>query len=129
MLQPAPHHVSGTCVLCVLTFKAQQHCLNYRFLVASTVGTCLGDHGKNGEVSNNKSKEQLSIYLAALAGFGNFRTEVRPEMLTTFPPQLSDSFFSLFLTCVTSFPIGRFRTRSSDDNPPSSGVWRINQKD
>ena len=38
------------------------------------------------------------VYLAALAGFGNLRTEVRPEMLTTFPPQLSESFFSLFLT-------------------------------
>ena len=65
----------------------------------------------------------IQFYLAALAGFGNLRTEVRPEMLTTFPPQLSESFFSLFLTWVTSFPIGRLRTRSSDDKTVSSGTW------
>ena len=45
---------------------------------------------------------------------------VPPDMRMTFPPQLSESFFSLFFTCATSFPTGRFRTRSSDDRELSS---------
>lgn len=59
-------------------------------------------------------------YLVALAGLGNFKMAVPPDMRSTFPPQLSESFFSLFLTCATSFPTGRFRTRSSDDRELSS---------
>lgn len=71
--------------------------------------------------STDLAEHDENFYLAALAGFGNLNTEVLPEILTTLPPQLSDSFFSLFLTWVTSFPVGRFRTSSSDDKPLSSG--------
>lgn len=54
---------------------------------------------------------------------------VWPDILTTFPPQLSESFFSLFLTCVASFPTGRFRTRSSDDRELSSRGCQLIRKE
>lgn len=50
-------------------------------------------------------------------------------MRTTFPPQLSESFFSLFFTCATSFPTGRFRTRSSDDRELSSRGCQLIRKE